>query len=338
MKKLLVLLLTAACALCLAFALVSTGCNPTTETNQVQTDNNSTNHQTTNPSTPSNPTNPSNPNEIQTDKNKYSSILQTLFSNDYYVKLAYQVMDESRTLTKEMLPIPYNFLREKGKNVDAYLDGTLNAFASSYMYADDLNNLYVSVKAENLSTSTYGNYYTNYVLKYKLTDQESEEYIYLCKDESLQGLLFIQELDIQKKPEILTEVNIAKYSYDRAVEDVPSIVKNLSKYDKVEIDFGEASIDNITLLIRKSTTQNYNKNTVGKLELDLSQSKMWSNPREYDNNVLYYGDPLSADYVLDKYASSMENIIAFGYGQRIKHAVPYDFALYDEAGNKTHNV
>ena len=35
--------------------------------------------------------------------------------------------------------------------MDAYLDGTLNAFASSYIYDNDHNHIYVSVKPPLLS-------------------------------------------------------------------------------------------------------------------------------------------------------------------------------------------
>ena len=200
------------------------------------------------------------------------------------------------------------------------MDGTLDVFASSYIYDSDKNHIYVSVKAENVSTSQYGNYYTNYVLKYPLTDQEYEEYTYLCEGEYVQGLFFIQELDNQKTPEMLSKVNIAKRTYEYMIEYFPKGDKNPNKYQKLEIDVTDIDMSKMCVSIRGINYSTSSKSTIGQIEL---YYKKLARPNVYDNNAIYVADPTSVNYDIDKYYSIIQNITSFGYGTQIKHASPY---------------
>ena len=297
-----------------AVSSCSVNCNP-----QTQTDNSSdVNNNSSSSGSSSTPDTDKN----QNDKLQLSPITYKLMTDDYYLSLAQKVMSGYNFIKKNMLPVPYKFLRDEGKNVDAYLDGTLNAFASSYMYENDKNNLYVSVKAENKSTSSYGNYYTNYVLKYTLTDQESEEYTYLCKGEYLQGLLFVQELDIQKDPEVLSEVNISKNTYEKIIRlatDSPKI--NVDKYQTVNVDILKATLDDLSLDIRYPAWATYS--VVKKRNLNIALVDQYAIPKKYDNNVYWYSEPTAGDISFDDYLASTKNIISFGYSQQIKHFSPY---------------
>ncbi len=293
-----------------AVSSCSVNCNPQTQTdNSSDVNNNSS-------STGSSST----PDTDKNQKSKHSNIMNTIVLDDYYQNLAVEVWNHGLYLSKYTLPVPYKFLRDEGKNVDAYLDGTLNAFASSYMYENDKNHLYVSVKAENISNSSYGNYYTNYVLKYTLTDQESEEYTYLCKGGYLQGLLFVQELDIQKDPEVLSEVNISKNTYDK-MKNIIGRGYNPDKFSSVEVDVAKATMEDIFMIVRGPSLSNFYNTTLR--ELYVTNFTWLTNPQKYDNNVFFYGSPTSGDVSNDDYLSSTKNIISFGYSQRIEHASPY---------------
>ena len=264
--------------------------------------------------------NPGGNNDDNKEKIEHSKIMDALVQDDYYQDLVTQVWDNHLEIKNNMKPIPYKFLRNHGHNVDAYLDGTLNAFASSYIYDNDKNHIYVSVKAENVSNSQYGNYYTNYVLKYPLTNQEYEEYTYLCKDEYLQGLLFIQELDNQKTPEMLSKVNIAKYTYDYMIEYYPKGDKNPNKYQNLEVDVYYVDMTKICVSIRGINKSNLSKSTIGYIEL--SYKKM-ARPYEYDGDAIYVTDPTSVNYDIENYYTTIQNITSFSYGTNIKYANPY---------------
>ena len=234
-----------------------------------------------------------------------------------------------------VLSLPYKFLREHGHNVEAYLNGTLNAFASSYIYDNDKNHIYVSVKAENVSNSQYGNHYTNYVLKYPLTDQEYDEYTNFCKEGFLQGLLFIQELDNQKTPEIVNKINVSKTTYDLMVKEYTDSILNVDNYNKMEIDVYKADMESVSISIRESTIANSRKSYIGFVKLDY---KLLANPDVYDNDVVYIDSPISVRFDTDGYKKSMENITSFSYGTTINRSspYPYDYPLYDDRGNRTH--
>lgn len=301
----------------ISLAACSANCNPLGNIQNTNPDN-TTNPEGNTPGGTITPGTPSTPG--QTDE--HSKIVNNLLHDEYYRNLAYKLANSGEVISKDMLPVPYKFLREEGKDVDAYLNGTLNAFASSYMYDNDKNHLYVSVKAENKSYSEYGNYYTNYVLKYPLTDQESEEYLYLCKGEYLQGLLFIQELDIQKNPEVLSKVNIAKVTYEGLVDlkNAPEI--NVDKFHTVEVDVLKATSDDFSIDIRCPASSSYIA-TTKKRTLNIALVSNYAHPQQYDNNVFWYASPTAGDLSFDDYLSSTKNITSFGYGQRILNSNPY---------------
>ena len=252
---------------------------------------------------------------------EFSSILDKILTDKYYTDLDYYVRAHSNAITPELKPIPYNFLRNHGHNVDAYLDGTLDAFASSYIYDNDKNHIYVSVKAENVSNSQYGNYYTNYVLKYPLTNQEYEEYTYLCKGEYLQGLFYIQELDNQKTPEMLSKANVAKKTYDKMIEKYPNTLLNPEKYNSLEVDILALNDNKISMNIRNGSKSNYLKTKIG--SLDFRQTE-YTKLYKYDNDVYYLFDPVEVFALdFDNYPYSLQNITSFSYGTNIKYANPY---------------
>ena len=265
---------------------------------------------------------------------KYSDIVTKLMTDDYYFNIARTILFDSTKLEKYMLPVPYKFLRERGHNVDAYLEGTLNVFASSYIFDNDHNHIYVSVKAENVSYHEYGNYYTNYVLKYSLTNQEYEDNITLSKSGSLQSLFFIQELDNQKSPEIVNQINIAVSSYDDMIEGyltAPDI--NFNKYRQIDVDVYTCNKDELEVSIREAGPSNMFTSKIGKIKLLPSLLVGFAT---YDNNVKYMSQPAAMNYGnLAEYQSSVQDITAFSYGSQVTGTNPYSYDLFDKVNDKT---
>ncbi len=263
---------------------------------------------------------------------KLSDITKTVETDSYYRSLGERCMKNNRILDPDMKPIPFKFLRNHGHNVDAYLDGTLDVFASSYIYDNDKNHIYVSVKAENVSTSQYGNYYTNYVLKYPLADQEYSDYVTLSKNGAIQAFYFIQELDNQKTPEMLSKANVAKKTYDKMIEKYPNTLLNPEKYNSLEVDILALNDNKISMNIRNGSKSNYLKTKIG--SLDFRQTE-YTKLYKYDNDVYYLVDPVEVFALdFDNYPYSLQDITSFSYGEKFTGTNPYPYSLFDNVKNK----
>ena len=262
-----------------------------------------------------------------------SDITKTVETDSYYRSLGERCRKNNRILDPDMKPIPFKFLRNHGHNVDAYLDGTLDVFASSYIYDDDKNHIYVSVKAENVSTHQYGNYYTNYVLKYPLTNQEYSDYVTLSKNGAIQAFYFIQELDNQKTPEIVNQINVQKETYNKMITEYTKNKNiNINNYNAFCIDLINFNNDEINISIRGASTSNNSRTLIGNLQITPSS---FTQMHTYDNNVLYMGfaERVYFDH-LDKYKDSLQNITSFSYGEKFTGTNPYPYELFDNVKNK----
>ena len=257
---------------------------------------------------------------------EFSDILSNILTEENR-DLWQKVYDNGFRISNDVKPIPYKFLRNHGHNVSAYLDGTLDVFASSYIYDNDKNHIYVSVKAENVSYSQYGNYYTNYVLKYPLTNQEYEEYTYLCKGGYVQGLFYIQELDNQKTPEIVNKINVQKETYNKMIKQyTKSNNINFKKYFSIDMDIYTFNTDEIEISIRNGSSSNMFSNNIGFITLLPNPTS--AGVESYDNNVMKLGNAAKVNYKnLEEYQSSLQNITSFSYGTNISHTNPYN--VYD---------
>ena len=264
---------------------------------------------------------------------KLSDITKTIETDSYYRGLGQKNTNNNYIITQDVMPIPYKFLRNHGHNVDAYLDGTLDVFASSYIYDNDKNHIYVSVKAENVSSSQYGNYYTNYVLKYPLTNQEYEDYITLSKSACIQSLFFIQELDNQKTPEMLSKVNIAKTTYEYMIKSYAKSVLNPNKYNSIEIDITNLNENMISVSLRGASLKNSYTTAIGFADLETIPD--YTRVYKYDNDAYYIVDAYQVNVLKrDEYKNSLQNITSFSYGDRFTGTNPYPYSLFDNVKNK----
>ena len=305
------------------------------EQNQSNTDNNvNTNNNNTNNNNNSDNNNQSGNNGENEESiiDKLSDITKTIETDSYYRSLGQKNTDNHQYITPDILPIPYKFLRNHGHDVDAYLDGTLDVFASSYIYDNDKNHIYVSVKAENVSTSQYGNYYTNYVLQYPLTDQEYEDYITLSKSACIQSLFFIQELDNQKTPEIVNQINVQVETYKDMITKYSQYKELNQNSNTIEIDIYTFNINEIEISIRNGSSSNMLNNHIGFIKLE--PNKIMAGVEMYDNSVMKLDDANWINYKnLDEYKSSLQNITSFSYGDRVIGTNPYSYDLFDNAKN-----
>ena len=168
------------------------------------------------------------------------------------------------------------------------------------------------------------------MLKYPLTNQEYEEYTYLCEGEYVQGLYYIQELANLRNPKVQSKVNIAIYSYNDMIKEFTKWDNvNVNKYNKIDIDIIGFNENEITITSRGTTYSNYFKNTIGTVRITPTR---YTGIDNYEGNVHYLADAYRVKFNYgDEYKASLRNITSFSYGTQIGHTNPYN---YYEVKNK----
>lgn len=106
---------------------------------------------------------------------EYSALLDGLLRDSEYQNLMISASHNKELLTSPQFdPHPYSFLEEQGHNIDAVKSGDLACETFSFVKETEPNNLYIKTQVENP-----GEYYTQYLLKYTLTDDEMTDYEFL---------------------------------------------------------------------------------------------------------------------------------------------------------------
>ncbi len=254
------------------------------------------------------------------DNTQLSEFTKTFLISSKYQALVDKFIENYYDSTVETHPIPFRFLREHGFDVDAYLNGELKIISTPFMYEDEPNNLYVSVKAECPSNDYHGNYYHNYILKYSVSDKERKEYIYLCDNKYIEGLLFIQALDDARTPTIVSDKKIAVKAYENIIDyDNKTNFKN---YDSVDVDIISTSVDNSQLVYiwRRLSASMYATTIIAKndIKLDIDAFDCY-----YDNNVYYVENPEYGKYLND-YKHDYRDGYTFGAPLRVNRVHPYE--------------
>lgn len=176
---------------------------------------------------------------------KYSQILQTVLTDSYYKGLANE-MRNNLTINKYRA-IPFSFLQEHGHDVNNVKNDNLSCTCRFYFKQNDKNNLYCFLNVEN---SANENYYTNYNLKYNISNTEYNEITMLVKGEYLQSTLFMQELDNQKIPVIINKMNVNKTTFD-------NLTSNIAIEADVISMFGNSDYTNISIVDVYPSDNNY---------------------------------------------------------------------------------
>ena len=152
---------------------------------------------------------------------EYSQILQNVLTDNYYNGLIQEAEiykknnDFSYIHSNAYNAIPYGFLEDEGFDVEAIKNDNLKCETEAFILNDEPNSLYLTCRVENKASTDY---YTHFVLKYNLTENELKDLKLVYKDiaqgqgVSFQAPFFIQELSQVKDTVKLTEMNITKES------------------------------------------------------------------------------------------------------------------------------
>lgn len=169
---------------------------------------------------------PSNPNQPG---NNHSDVYNLILQDEYYKDLIAQ--GEKNKFFRDTAyfdPNPYGFLEDEGHDVDKIKNGALACGTLSFVLNNEPNSLYMTVAVENP-----GDYYTEYLLKYELTDHEMLEYNFLHgTGKSLgfyQQAAFINDaISRLKEVQIISECNVSTTARKNINKELNKVLNNVS--------------------------------------------------------------------------------------------------------------
>lgn len=147
---------------------------------------------------------------------KISQMLSNILTSEYYNYLLSSAEQNPDLYdTAKFDPHPYAFLNDEGFDVDAIKNNQIACRTQSFVKDSEPNNLYIATYVENKS----GNYYSQYLLRYKLTDKEMKEYHMLHNSNSrqfyLEAVFLNNEISKIKEPEVLAETKITTNAHEK---------------------------------------------------------------------------------------------------------------------------
>lgn len=113
-------------------------------------------------------------------------------------------------------PHPYAFLEKQGEDVARVKSGELDCQTVSYVDPDEPNNLYMMIYVEKSDDRLSSNYYSEYILKYTLTDKEMADYKMLhgrSNNYYIQAVFMNNEIAENKTATILSHTYITSYAH-----------------------------------------------------------------------------------------------------------------------------
>jgi len=138
-----------------------------------------------------------------------SALLYDLLTDDYYNYLINLVKTNRLSSKSYIAPHPFAFLEEQGHDVNRVRSGALDCTTHTFTKDEEPNKLYMAVYVEN-----DGEYYTEYLLRYTLTEKEMSDYKMLFDKRTIQAAFINDQISKSKTPEILSEINLKKYCHD----------------------------------------------------------------------------------------------------------------------------
>ena len=273
-------------------------------------------------------TEPSGP-DISQGGSAYSKIFEKVLNEDYYNNLIKAAEEDSQfQYTGYFDPHPYAFLKSRGHDIDAIKNDELACRTVSFVREDEPNNLYIMTYVESKTTDPY---YTEYMLRYTLTDREMNEYKFLHNDNTryyVQAAFKNDEISAQKKATVISETKMNKTAHEEMKESISTvnISKNKLNTDWADIllkDFDEATQE-FTIYIYPYLSKSNEVTSIGKyMELPLIRS----NQKLLIQNSIYYRPTTYGNFAVrdgEEYLDSVATDVRFYYPQNAQ-IYRYDF-------------
>jgi hypothetical protein len=257
----------------------------------------------------------------------YSQILQNVLTDFYYYELI-SLNNSYYDTTKENLywqnakynAIPYGFLEDEGVDIDKIKKNEVESYSDMFL---DGNNLVIELKIENkvgyeFSTGV-SSYFTNYILKYELTDQEIKEIKALFKSLSsgeketyFQSAFFVQELSYLKTPTVISKA----YATEKGLQ---TFEKHSDKENYFETNTIEATfmgVENLyggdiyfanTFQIHPTMLSRYDQSQGTMTVAQITVYSTGSGCATYDGLKIYNSSKPDAHFTTDEYLQNFEN-------------------------------
>lgn len=237
------------------------------------------------------------------DYSQYSKLLQDILNNPEYDELYRQY--ESGEIGESAIgldggvnlleAIPYDFLTNKGEDIESIKIGSVGVNADLYVMDNDKTHIYN--KLEILYEVTGGEGYINqYLLKYKIKEDELKDFTMLYEGGYYQGPIMFQYLASQREPEVVAEFSIYEDTYKSFIKTlnslyvIPSLLGN--KVDSFVVTGLEPNADKedyydydlyLNAISEDSSNSHVAKRTIAPIYLSLTSGCRV----EYGNGVLH---------------------------------------------------
>ena len=200
---------------------------------------------------------------------KYSKLIQNVLANAEYNK----IISDHRygIITDEKLSSymhPFGFLEDEGYDINAIKSGNVKCYSRPFFYNDQPNTLYFVIGVENSDC------FTNYMIKYDLTEKERKEYLELCNLSinydgghcTYQTFFINDQISKDKKATIVSESYINKSLYN-------SLHESISGYDLAHDAINTISFSDYTFEDGEPHTQY----EIIMISFDTSYGESWDN-------------------------------------------------------------
>ena len=261
------------------------------------------------------------------DYSKYSQILQNVLTDFYYYELI-SLNNSYYETTKENLywqnakynAIPYGFLEEEGFDINKIKKNEVESYSDMFL---DGNNLIIELKIENKVGYEFSegvsSYFTNYILKYELTDQEIKEIKALFtqltsgeKETYFQSAFFVQELSYLKTPTVVSKA----YATEKGLQTFEKHSDKENYFETNSIEATYMGVENLyggdiyfanTFQIHPTMVSRYDKSQGTMTVAQITVYSTGSGCASFDGLKIYNSSKPDAHFTNDEYLQNFEN-------------------------------
>lgn len=231
-----------------------------------QTDPNETTTQNGTTNTVDSENNTENPTETenqQPDLSEYSELLQYVLTDSYYTSVISKFA--SGAINKDSAyfdPHPYAFLEDEGFDVNAIRTGHLKCSSRAFVKENEPNTLYMYTMVETKASTPY---FTEYMLKYELTEKEMTDYNMMHDNNYLQAAFMNDAVSELKTPTIISQAKCAVDSHESILTHIKdktaltNIFSNRNATQLVMINFSEQTHEMKAYVFSTGITTGYHK-------------------------------------------------------------------------------
>ncbi len=240
---------------------------------------------------------------------KYSAILEDVLDDEYYNSLIDNAKEDFELYDSASFdPHPYAFLKKEGHDIDAVKSGELECRTVSYVLENEPNNLYMMTYVENKSSDPY---YTEYTLKYTLSEQEMKDYKFLHKDGSdyyIQAVFMNDAISKNKRETIVSETKMNVKAHKEMCENLASLtpIRELVKTNNIDIILMEFNKSNETFTFCFRSNVYSTTNMMASKNFVIANCSEGASTMKVNNNI-FYGPTKYLSYL---YTDDIDGLIA----------------------------